>query len=103
MELDEREMMNVPFLHPAILLPVCFLGGLIIGFGYFRALQATTDLILRQGKPLLALALTLGRMSMLVTALYIAVLAGGPALLSAFGGVLCAKALMLYRVRQETP
>ncbi len=94
-------MINFPILHPAVLLPICFFGGLIIGFGFFRALRATTDLILRQGKPLLALALMLGRMSMLVTALYISVLAGGPALLAAFAGVLCAKALMLYRVRRE--
>ena len=94
-------MMYLSALPPVLLLPACFIGGLIIGHGYFRALRATTDLILHEGKPLMALALTLGRMSLLATALFIAVLAGGPALLAAFAGVLCAKALMLYRVRRE--
>jgi hypothetical protein len=101
LELDEREMMDFSALPPALLLAACFAGGLVIGYGYFRALRATTDLILREGKPLMALALTLGRMSLLATALFIAVLAGGPALLAAFAGVLCAKALMFYRLRRE--
>ncbi len=94
-------MMDLAALPPSLLLPFCFFGGLFIGFGYFRALKATTDLILRDGKPLMAMALTLARIAMLAAALYIAVLAGGLALLSAFAGVLCAKALMLNRVRRE--
>jgi hypothetical protein len=96
-------MMDFSALPPVLLWSACFVGGLVIGHGYFRALKATTDLILHEGKPLMVLALTLGRMSMLATALFIAVLAGGLALLSTFAGVLCAKALMLYRIRREAP
>lgn len=96
-------MMDLAALPPAVLLPACFVGGVVIGHGYFRALRATTDMILKEGKPLMALTLTLGRMSMLATALFIAVLAGGLALLAAFAGVLCAKALTLYRVQREAP
>lgn len=84
-----------------ITLPVCFLGGLFIGFGYFRALRATADLIVGAGKPLLGLALTLGRISLLATGFYVAVLAGGFALLAALAGVMCAKALMLRLMRKE--
>nr|WP_237399955.1 ATP synthase subunit I [Rhodovulum visakhapatnamense] len=99
--MDERKMMDFSALSPTPLLPACFVGGLVIGYGYFSALRATTDLILRDGKPLIALALTIGRMSLLASALFIAVLIGGAALLAAFAGVLCAKALMLYRLRRE--
>ena len=84
-----------------ILLPICFVAGLLIGYGYFRALRATADLIVQEGQPLMGLALTLGRLSLLVTGLFIAVLIGGLALLATFSGVLCAKALMLYMMRRE--
>ena len=86
---------------PFILLPGCFLGGLFIGYGYFRALRATTDLILHEGQALMALALTLGRLSLLATGFFIAVLIGGPALLATLGGVLMAKALMLHKMRRD--
>lgn len=94
-------MMDFSALLPAMLLPACFVGGLVVGHGYFHALRATTDLILHEGKPMMALVLTFGRMSLLATAFFMAVLAGGAALLATFTGVLCAKALMLYRVRLE--
>jgi len=83
-----------------VLLPVCFLGGLFIGYGYFRALRETANLIVNGGEPLKAIALTLGRISLLATAFFIAVLLGGLALLAAFAGVLCAKWIMLHRVRE---
>ena len=43
--------------------------------------------------------LTLARISLLATGFFIAVLAGGLALLAAFAGVLCAKWIMLRRMR----
>jgi hypothetical protein len=49
----------------------------------------------------MGLALTLGRLSLLVTGFFIAVLIGGLALLATFAGLLCAKALMLYKVRRD--
>ena len=83
-----------------VLLPVCFLGGLFIGYGYFRALRETADLIVNGGEPLRAIALTLGRISLLATGFFIAVLMGGLALLAAFAGVLCAKWIMLRKVQE---
>lgn len=83
-----------------VLLPVCFIGGLFIGYGYFRALRETANLIVNGGEPLRAIALTLGRISLLATGFFIAVLLGGLALLAAFAGVLCAKWIMLPRMRE---
>ena len=94
-------MIDLTSLPLFILLPGCFLAGLFIGYGYFRALRATADLIVHEGQPLMGLALTLGRLSLLITGFFIAVLIGGLALLATFAGVLCAKALMLYKVGRE--
>ena len=94
-------MIDLSGLPLFILLPSCFLAGLFIGYGYFRALRATVDLIVHEGQPLMGLALTLGRLSLLVTGFFIAVLIGGLALLATFAGVLCAKAQMLYKMRRD--
>lgn len=99
--MDERAMIDLASLPLHITLPGFFLGGLFIGYGYFRALLATANMIVREGQPLLALALTLGRLSLLATGFFIAVLAGGFALLATLAGVLCAKALMLARMRKD--
>lgn len=96
--MDERTMTDPSTLPLIVLLPVCFLGGLFIGYGYFRALRETANLIVEGGKPLRAMVLTLARISLLATGFFITVLAGGFALLAAFAGVLCAKWIMLRRI-----
>ena len=97
--MDERPMMDTMMDLATLPLPVrlvvCFLGGLLLGYAYFRALRKTTDLIIGGGSALFGLALTFGRMAMLAAGFYLAVLMGGIALLAALGGVLCAKALLL--------
>ena len=93
--MDERPMIDLSTLPLPVTLVLCFLGGLLLGYAYFRALRKTTDLIIGGGSALLGLALTFGRMAMLAAGLYLAVLMGGIALLAALGGVLCAKALLL--------
>ncbi|WCR13017.1 ATP synthase subunit I [Paracoccus seriniphilus] len=95
MEMDEREMTHLP-----LTLAVCFSAGLLLGFAYFAALRMTADLIVGQGRPLLALGLTLGRLGAMVAALYLAVLFGGLALLAALGGVLSAKAVLVGKARR---
>jgi hypothetical protein len=100
MEMDERTMIDLSTLPLLFTLPTSFLAGIFIGYGYFHALRATTNLIVREGQPLLALALTLGRLSLLATGFFIAVHVGGFALLAALAGVLCAKSLILYRMRR---
>lgn len=96
--MDERTMTDPSTLPLIVLLPVCFLGGLFIGYGYFCALRETANLIVEGGKPLRAMVLTLARISLLATGFFIAVLAGGLALLAALAGVLCAKWIMLRRI-----
>ncbi|WP_116131546.1 ATP synthase subunit I [Tropicimonas sp. IMCC34043] len=99
--MDERTMIDLAALPLSVVLPVCLLGGLVLGYTYFRALRMTADLIVGQGRPLLGLALTLGRLTLLAAGFYLAVQAGAFALLAALAGVLGAKALMLRRVRRH--
>jgi hypothetical protein len=96
--MDERTMTDLSNLSLIFLLPICFLGGLFIGYGYFRALRETANLIVGGGKPLRAIVLTLARISLLATGFFIAALAGGLALLAALAGVLCAKWIMVRRM-----
>lgn len=97
--MGERRMTYLSSLPLVFLLLICFLGGLFIGWGYFRALRETANLIVGGGKPLRAIVLTLARISLLATGFFIAVLAGGLALLAALAGVLCAKWIMLRGMR----
>ncbi len=99
MEMDERAMIGLQTVPLFLSIPACFVGGLVLGLAYFRAVRMTADLIVAGGRPLLGLALTLGRFGMLGLGFYGAVLAGGFALLAALAGVLCAKALMLGQIR----
>ena len=98
--MDEHTMIDISTLPLFVILPICFLGGLFIGYGYFRALRETANLIVSGDQPLWVIALTLGRISLLATGFFIALLAGGIALLAAFTGVLCAKWIMLHREQE---
>jgi hypothetical protein len=97
--MDERTMIDLHAVPHLVMLPICFGGGLALGFAHFRILRISAELLVRGERPLLALALTLGRFALLGAGLYGAVLASGLALLAAFAGVLCAKSLMLRRAR----
>jgi hypothetical protein len=101
--MDERAMTDPSTLPLIVLLPICFLGGLFIGYGYFRALRETARLLVNGGEPLRALALTLGRISLLATGFFVAVLLGEFALLAALAGVLCARWIMLRNLRGTQP
>ncbi len=98
--MDERTMTDLSAMPLFITLPISVLGGLLIGYAYFRALRETANLIVSHGHPLLGLALTFGRLALLGAGLYVAVLAGGYALLAALAGILCAKALLLRGFRR---
>ncbi len=98
--MDERTMIDVSTLPLSVTLAACFLGGLALGFAYFLALRQTANLIVAGGQPLLGLALTLGRLAFLAAGFYLAVLAGGLALITALAGVLVAKALLLAQMRR---
>ncbi len=74
---------------------------MLLGLAYFRALRWTTDLIVNGGSPVLALALSLGRLIMIAAGFYLAVLFGGLALLAALAGVLAVKTLMLRRNKAD--
>lgn len=98
--MDERAMIDLEALPLSLTLPVSFIGGLLIGLVYFRALRLTADLIVGHGNPLLGLALALGRLALLGVGFYVAVLAGGLALLAALAGVLMAKFVMVRLARK---
>jgi hypothetical protein len=99
MEMDERAMTSFHTVPLFVALPVCFGGGLLLGFAYFRALRATADVLVKGDRPVLGLVLTLGRLFGLAAGLYVAVLVGGLALLAALAGVLCAKWIMLRKMQ----
>jgi hypothetical protein len=103
MEMDERTMIALSALHLPLplVLGVAFAGGLMLGFVYFRALRATADLIVGGGSPWLGLALTVARLVGIAGAFYVAVQAGGLAVVAALAGVLCAKAVILRQTRKE--
>ena len=103
MEVDERAMNMAQTLPLALTLPLCFAGGLLLGFVYFRALRWTTALIVNGGSPVLALSLSLGRLIMIGVGFYLAVLLGGLALLATLAGVLTVKAMMLRQDRGKQP
>lgn len=97
--MDEHAMIDLSSLSLLVTLPVFLLVGLVLGCAYFRAVRATADLVVSQGNPLRAVALTLGRLTLLCTGFYLAVQAGGLPLLAALAGVLGARALLLRRTR----
>ncbi len=97
--MDERTMIDLHAVPLFLILPICFAGGSLLGFLYFRTLRVTTDMLVMGDRPLLALALTFGRLVCLGAGLYVAVLAGGLALLAALAGVLCAKFRVLGSAR----
>jgi len=88
-------MTGLSTLPLSLILSLSFLGGSLIGYAYFRSLRKTADLIVNRGHPLLAAALTLGRLGLISGGLYCAALYGGFALLTTLAGVLCAKTLLL--------
>ena len=91
-------MTDFATLSPALLLPaLSFLGGLPLGYAYFRALRLTVDLVVGGRAPLLGLALTLVRVAMLGGGLFLAVLGGAWSLLAALAGVLVAKKFAVLR------
>ena len=98
--MDERAMIDLTNLPLTLALPGSFIGGLLLGFVYFRAVRATVDLLVAHGSPLLALALTFGRLALIGGGLYLAVQAGGLALLAALFGVLVAKFVMVRETRK---
>lgn len=93
-------MIDLAALPLALTLPVAFIGGLLLGLVYFRAVRLTADLIVGHGNPLFGLALALGRLALLGAGFYVAVLAGGLALLAALAGILLAKFVMVRLVRK---
>lgn len=93
--------LGLPTLASLPQLGVCFLGGVLLGYGYFRTLRMTVDVLIGGGAPLLGAALTLGRVAVLCVGLYLAVQAGGMALLAALAGLLATKTFVMARTRAE--
>ncbi|WP_085877723.1 N-ATPase subunit AtpR [Roseisalinus antarcticus] len=80
-------------------LPLFLVGGVLLGLGYFAALQATAALIVGGGAPLVALGLTLARLAALGAGLLLAVQWGALALLATAAGVVLGRMAMLRQGR----
>lgn len=78
-----------------LILMLAFPGGMLLGYAYFRAVRTTAELIVGGGSAMLGLCLTLGRLAGLGAGFYLAVQAGGVALLATLAGVLIGRAMML--------
>lgn len=98
--MDERTMTDPSTVPLIVLLPIYFLGGLLVGYSYFHALRETANLIAGRGNPLRRIVLNLTRISLLAIGFFIAVLASGFALLAALVGVLCAKWMLIRRMQE---
>ena len=94
-------MMVLSELPLTVILPACFLFGLLLGYVYFHALNETANLIVSDGSALLGIALTVGRLSLIGAAFYAAVLVGGFPLLAALAGFICTKYLVMWQKRKS--
>jgi hypothetical protein len=103
LEMDERTMIGPHPLPLLLALTLGFVGGLVLGGLFFHALRVTAALIVGGGSPLLGLALTMARFSLLGGALYLVALSGGPTLIAALAGVLCSKRLILLHAKGIDP
>jgi hypothetical protein len=100
--MDEYAMMILSDLPLVALIALGFLGGMGLGYIYFRSLRLTSDLIVGGRAPLMGVGLTLGRVGLLCAGFYLAVLAGGFVLVAALVGVLCAKAWLVAQSRGDS-
>ncbi len=75
-------------------------GGVLLGLIYFRAVKITADLIVAGKRPVIAIALTLGRLGLMGAGLVLALQAGAIAVLAALVGVLIGRSLTLRRPRE---
>jgi len=94
-------MIAPDMLRALMTLTVCYTGGLLLGFVYFKALRLTTDLIVTNERPIMGIVLTIGRLGLICAGFYVAVLIGALALLAALTGVLSAKALIMRHISRS--
>ncbi len=94
-------MIDPYILRTLMTLSACYIGGLLLGFGYFKALRLTTDLIVTNRQPIVGIAMTIGRLGLICTGFYAIVQIGALALLAALTGVLSAKALILRQIKRS--
>jgi F1F0 ATPase subunit 2 len=99
--MDECTMIDLDTLRTLMSLTGYYIGGLLLGYAYFKALRLTTDLIVSKRQPLLGVALTIGRVGLICTGFYVAAQTGALALLVALTGVLSTKALTLLHIRRS--
>lgn len=83
-------------------LSISFFGGGLLGLAYFSAVRLTSDLIVTGSKPLLAIALILGRFALMAAGLVLTLQAGAFALLVALAGVLVGRTLAIRWARGST-
>ncbi|WP_417815576.1 ATP synthase subunit I [Thalassospira alkalitolerans] len=95
--MDEYAMMHPDTWPILLLLPVCFIGGAVLGAVYFRSLQLTADLIVKGHKPALVIALAFARLIVLAAGFAIAIPTGGIGILGTLAGVIAGRELIIRR------
>tara|TARA_R110000824_G_scaffold311868_1_gene499014 strand:+ start:2527 stop:2832 length:306 start_codon:yes stop_codon:yes gene_type:complete len=93
--MDEHEMIHPDTWPILVLLPVCFIGGGVLGLVYFRSLQLTANLIVEGHKPIVIIALGFGRLIVLAAGFAVALQAGGIGIVGTLVGVIAGRELIV--------
>lgn len=78
-----------------VLLPLCFVAGVILGLAYFRCVKVTADLIVTGKRPFFVAGLAVGRLVLLAAGLTLSLQGGGFGLLGTLAGVVAGRELMI--------
>jgi uncharacterized membrane-anchored protein len=95
MEMDEHTMINSDVSPMLLLLPICFSGGFAMGIVYFRTIRITADMIVSGQRPMLVIALAIGRLALLVCGFALALQAGGFGILVTLAGVIGGREMII--------
>jgi F1F0 ATPase subunit 2 len=100
LEMDEQRMSG-SFEWPAFAGLAAHLGcGLLLGGAFFLGLWRNAQLLAAGGSPVKTSALMIGRYALLTGLLVVVSLQGAGALLATFAGVMLARSLVLWRLRE---
>lgn len=95
--MDEHAMIHPETLPITVLLPACFIGGVVLGILYFRCIRITADLIVTGQRPVLAMALLVARLVLLAGGFLLALQTGGFGLVATLAGVIIGRECVIRR------
>jgi predicted lysophospholipase L1 biosynthesis ABC-type transport system permease subunit len=92
-------MMHPDYTILLLTLSASLIGGILLGVIYFRAVQMTVDFLVAGARPVLAVALTLGRFALLGGGLFVATQFGAISLGAMLVGILLGRTVTIRWVR----